>query len=124
MPTSPGRKTGQAISADQADDGLPAAPRPHPGHAKRGLAAVASIQPTLARSLFDTIRLPDGRSIGEVRWNECPRLISQHSRIAHILAACHRSAIPPIPDTPLRSVVSEKELAKIVEDAEKANGIR
>src|SRR5262245_55272078 len=34
-----------------------------PGHARRGAEAIASVQPAIAKSLFDAITLPDGRRL-------------------------------------------------------------
>src|SRR5882672_12873309 len=55
VPT-PGRVWGRPAAADEATD-----KRHTPGHSTRGKAAMDAIQAPLARSLFDSILLPDGR---------------------------------------------------------------
>lgn len=94
-----------------------------PGHARRGATAIASVQNTVAKSLFETIVLPDGRKLGEVRWSECPTLAAKYNRHARILLAVHRFAIPPDPSTTIDAVVPESELKNIVSVVERINEI-
>lgn len=115
------RSAGHLAGADKADTIRPVAASP--GHAKRGAAAIGSIQGAVAKSLFDTVVLPDGRKLREVRWAECPALATKYRRLSHILIAVHNHAIPSDPNTSLDAIVAEKELARIVADAEKINAI-
>lgn len=99
------------------------APRSRPGHAKRGAAAVEAVQKTVGKSLFDTIKLPDGRTLREVHWHECPNLASRYRRISRILMLIYNVHVPSDPNTRLDGVVSEKALENIVEQADRFNDI-
>jgi hypothetical protein len=94
--------------------------RSRPGHSRRGAAAIASVQPTIARSLFDTLVLPDGRTLRQVRLHECPKLAREYTRFTHILTAIHMSAISQDQTVTLDKVVSERELGEIVHKADEA----
>jgi hypothetical protein len=98
-------------------------PLPAPGHAKRGAPSIGAVQGTLAKSLFDSITLPDGRRLREVRWGECPILASRYQRLARILLACRNFAIPPDADATLDHVVPESELEHIVNAVERLNAV-
>ena len=94
-----------------------------PGHAKRGAIAIASVQGTMAKSLFDTTILPDGRKLREVRWSECPALATKYRRVSRILMAVHNAAIPPDPSVTLDAIVNDAELNNIIASVEKFNEI-
>ena len=96
---------------------------PTPPRPPRGLQSIAAAQPTVAKSLFDLVKLPDGRPLRSVRWSECPDLARRYNKVAHILTMVHRWAVPPDPATTIDAVVTEEALAKIVADAEAINGI-
>ena len=110
---------GHTTDANKASSLLPAARRPP--NPPRGITSIASVQSTLARSLFDSTVLPDGRRLREVRWSECPALATKYRRVAHVLIAVHNHAIPPDQSATLDTIVSEAELQKIIADAEKSN---
>lgn len=116
------RTTGHPALVDKTRDKMPIAAQ-KPGHARRGAAAIASVQATVSKSLFDTILLPDGRKLGEVRWSECPTLATKYTKLSRILLAVHRFAIPPDPSTTLNSVVPEAELKNIVSVVERINEV-
>lgn len=94
-----------------------------PGHARRGAAAIDSVQATIAKSLFDSIVLPDGRRLREVRWSEAPILAAKYQRVSRILLACRNYAIPTDPAATLDQVVPEGELATIVQAVERLNAL-
>lgn len=97
--------------------------RGKPGHARRGAFAIASVQATMSRSLFDTLRLEDGRTLREVRWSECPNLASKYRRMSRILMAVHNVGIPADANTTLDNLVSEDRLKEIVSAVEAVNDI-
>lgn len=113
-----GRGAGRASLADKA---VAAAPAPRP---PRGASAIASVQPALAKSLFDSIVLPDGRRLGEVRWSECPMLAQRYQQLARILTACRNFAVPPDASTPLGEIVPERELREIIAATERLNDVQ
>ncbi|NBN64175.1 hypothetical protein [Pannonibacter tanglangensis] len=121
------RSGGQLKCADQANGVLPPAPQPRreaaSGHARRGLAAIAAAQVPVARSLFDGTRLPDGRTLREVHWAECPRLAQQYRHLARVLHAIHSHATPADPAATLDEIVSEAQLIAIIATAERANDL-
>lgn len=126
MPASPsaepGRGEGYARSADEANGDMPSVAS-RPGHAKRGVIAIGSVQGAVAKSLFDETVLPDGRKLREVRWAECPTLAKKYRRLSRILMAVHNAAIPPDPNASLDTVVSEADLKSIITSVEKFNEI-
>lgn len=97
--------------------------RRKPGHCRFGLADFALVQPTLARSLWDTIVLPDGRRLGRVRWKECPDLATKWGRAARLLMAVYNHATPADPNITLDGCVTTDRLSEIVAEVEKSNDI-
>lgn len=115
---------GHRQRADKAGLYVPdAAPRNKPGHAKRGIAAISAVQETVSRSLFDTTKLPDGRSLREVRWAEVPQLAQRYTFLARVMLLVHRKAVPADPATTLDNIVSEAELTEIIGSVEKLNDL-
>jgi hypothetical protein len=107
--------------AEKAAIVMPSPPlRSLPGHARRGGFAIAAVQPTIAKSLFDR-RLPDGRRIRDVKWGECPALAQRWIGAGRILLAIYRSAEPLDPLAPLDTIVSEADLQRIVNEQETRN---
>lgn len=126
LPASPTeRSTGRSTVAEQASSEVPVAAhrRNLPGHAKRGIEAIAAVQPALAKAAFASIRLPDGRSAAEVRWGEAPALAQKYGFVSRLLIAAHRYAIPADPTTPLGECVPADEQQHIVKMMERINAI-
>lgn len=121
------RSGGHGQLADEAKFAMPPAPQPRrevaSGHARRGLAAIAAAQAPVARSLFDGTRLPDGRTLREVHWAECPRLARQYRHLARVLHAIHSHGTPSNPSATLDEIVSEAQLKAIIATAERANDL-
>ncbi len=125
VPPSPQarREEGHVELAAKASAAVPTpAPRPKHTEARRGAVSIAAVQPALARSLFDR-QLPDGRTLRQVRWNECPALAQRYSRDARILLAIHNYAVPVDAGAKLDSIVSEAELKSIVSVVERINHV-
>ena len=120
---SPQRSTGQSRFADKAGLDVPvAAPRNKPGHARRGAAAIASVQPVVAKSLFDTYRLPgDDRAIGDISWKELQHLARKHAEAYRLLALIDGYGQPTNTDAMVRDVIKESTLKEFVEIARLAN---
>lgn len=114
---------GRQLSAEKAGFHLPATSKSKPGHAKRGLAAIQSVQATMSKSLFDTIMLPDGRRLREVAWSECPALATKYRKLSRILKAIHNIGIPADPNDTIDNIVNEDGLKEIVSAVEKFNDI-
>ena len=89
----------------------------------RPAAAIAGVQGAIARSLFDTIRLPDGRRLRQVAWGECPELARRYRRASRILMAVHHAAQPADSTATLDSIVSEERLREIVDSVERFNDV-
>jgi hypothetical protein len=109
---------GQPSGANKVERAMPA-----PGHAKRGAGSINAVQGTLAKSLFDSIVLPDGRRLRDVRWAECPMLAARYQRLGRILMACRNFAVPPDASMTLDNVVPEAELQHIVDAVERLNAL-
>lgn len=96
---------GHHNGAVPAEDSLPpAAPRRTP-NPPRGLAAIASIQPTMAKSIMDTFRIRDGRPIGDVSWGEIGGLIADNDREARVLRAVRMHIAEAPSDALIRDIV-------------------
>jgi hypothetical protein len=94
-----------------------------PGHSRRGLAAIASVQGTIARSLFERTRLPDGRTLREVRWSELPRLAREYRSLSRVFTAIYKHAVPSDPSVTIDLIVKESELQEILTNVERFNDI-
>ena len=115
---------GHDTTADKAAGVVPdAAPRNKPGHAKRGLAAISAVQEVVSRSLFDTTKLPDGRSLREVHWAEVPRLAQRYTFLSRVMLLVHRKGVPADPAAKLDAMVSEDELKEIIGSVERLNDL-
>lgn len=116
---------GRLNPADRASSGEPppVSTRHKPGHAKRGLAVTQALTEQRMQSLFDTIKLPDGRRLRDVRWRECPELALRYRRLSRILMAVHGHAIPADPETTIDNVVTEDKLGEITLAVELINDI-
>lgn len=115
---------GRTMTADKAGGRLPASvSRNKPGHAKRGAIAIASVQATVAKSLFDSTTLPDGRRLREVRWSECPGLATKYRRLSRVFMAVHNVAVPADPNTTIDNLVTEDGLKDIISAVERFNDI-
>lgn len=119
------RSAGQASIANRVNLHVPVAAhqRHRPGHANRGAEAIAAVDNLVKQSLFASIKLPDGRSIGEVRWSEAPDLAQRYAKNARILIAAHRYAIPVDPSTSLGDCVPLDEQQHIVRMMERINAL-
>jgi hypothetical protein len=124
MPNAaPSWSAGHGADADKATAEVPAASPHKPGHARRGIAAIGSVQSAVAQSLFDTTRLPDGRSLREVHWAEVPRLAQRYTFLSRVMLIVHRKAVPADPAATLDQIVSETELNEIIGSVERLNDI-
>ncbi len=127
VPSAAPPRTGAGFTTD-ADKAVPfvpasGSPRFRPGHAKRGIAAIAAVQETVARSLFDTTRLPDGRSLREVHWAEVPQLASRYTFLSRVMTAVHQRGVPADPAATLDELVTEDQLKEIIGAVERLNDI-
>lgn len=112
---------GQGTHAEKAGKPLPRSGGP--GHSRRGLAAIASVQGTIARSLFERTRLPDGRTLREVRWSELPRLAREYRSLSRVFTAIYKHAVPSDPSVTIDLIVKESELQEILTNVERFNDI-
>jgi hypothetical protein len=111
-------------AADKAGNREPdAAARKMPGHARRGAAAIGAVQGTMQKSLFDSTILPDGRTLREVKWSECPRLSRRYRYLSRVLMAIHNVGIPADPNDTIDNLVNEDGLKEIISAVERFNDI-
>lgn len=125
LPTSssPKATVGQKWNAVKAVSNFPSVAPYSPGHAKRGILAIAQVQATVSKSLFDTTILPDGRSLREVRWSECPNLSARYRKASRVLMAIYSTAVPADHNATLDNVVNEDKLNEIISAVEKFNDL-
>lgn len=134
---APDRSAGHFVGAEKAGRPLPdasplkapdgkAVVREHirgkPGHAKRGAAAIAGVQSTMKKTLFDTYRLPgDDRAIGDITWKELQGLARKHAEAYRLLSLIDGYGQPADQDAPVRDVLKEETLREFVEIARLSN---
>lgn len=114
---------GHLSFAEHGHEGSAPSPSPNPGHARRGLSAIRAAQPALARSLFDSVRLPDGRSLRQVQWHELPKLAGEYRKLSRVLLSLHGRCQPTDPFATVDKVATETELQDALAQAEKHNDI-
>lgn len=115
-------EAGQAPPAAKASGHVSASARRTPGHARRGAAAIAGVQTTMAKSLFDTYRLPgDDRAIGDVTWKELQGLARRHAEAYRLLSLIDGYGVPADQDSKVRDVLKEDTLREFVEIARLSN---
>lgn len=89
--------------------------------AKRGASAIASVQRTMAKTLFDTYQLPgDDRGIGDVTWKELSGLARKHAE-AYRLTALIGGYADADPDARVRDVLKEETLKEFIDIARLSN---
>ena len=94
-----------------------------PGHSTRGMAVIAATNTGLAKALFSTRKLIDGRLMSDVRWSEAPMLAQRSAQDARILLAAHRYATPPDPSWTLGQCVPEADQRRIISAVEEMNAL-
>lgn len=121
-PSSPERNgAGLTRGANKASARVPAPVSAKPGHAKRGLVAIASVQAPLAKSLFDTYLLPDGRAVGNVTWKELQGTARSHAEAFRLLSLIDGYCQPSDPDAKVRDVLKEDTLREFIKIARLSN---
>ena len=134
--SEPHAAAGQPLAADKAITSLPAVapqgdgegqfvvaikakqevPRPvSPSY----LAAARRAGPKLFTTALDSVKVRDGRAIGDVPWSGIERLIGANSREAHLLRLV-RDAIggtPADPNTPIRELIDADSFARLHQKA-------
>jgi len=122
--SSPNAAAGHPEIAAPASDIVPAAASRHaPGHSRRGLRAINSVQEAVSKSLFDTIILPDGRRLRSVRWSETEELAGRYRRLSRILLSIRLHGTPADPNMTVDQLLSEEKLAQMVSAVEAVNDV-
>ena len=98
-------------------------PRFRPGHARRGAAAIAAVQPALAKGLFRSMKLPDGRCLADIQWHELPKLAAEYRQFSRLFTLLHRKAVPPDVFATIDQVVKEADLRALLDEVERFNDI-
>jgi hypothetical protein len=79
---------GQGTHADKATGAMPPAREP----SAIDLAAMRAVRQSASLTVLDTIRVPDGRALGDVRWGELERLEREGFRHAWLMRLIRRHA--------------------------------
>lgn len=90
------------------------APIPLP---KRGAAELKVIKAAGPRSAFNSIRLRDKRSIGDLQWSAIPRYIRDNSYEAALLIKVRAYCVPTDPNARIRDVVPLAAFDRMVQQA-------
>lgn len=105
----PSGGAGQGVTGTQNIGARPAAPPVAYLDAARGGSR------RLANSLLDSFKVRDGRSIGDVRWNELERLANKSRIEAEVLNRLRKRGVPLDPTAKVRDLVTDEELTDIVQ---------
>lgn len=118
---------GLFVTADKVIRKMPASVSPDTvsvkqhSRAKRGAAAIASVQRTMAKTLFDTYSLPgDDRGIGDVTWKELQGLARKHAE-AYRLTSLISGYAEANPEARVRDVLKEDTLKEFIDIARLSN---
>ncbi len=96
---------------------VPAAAKNFPGHAKRGASSIASVQNTMSNSLLDSFKIRDGRKIGDILFRELESLRAENAVEAELLRQIQRHAVNVPIDALVRDIVSDDQLATMLDRA-------
>jgi hypothetical protein len=92
-----------------------AAPAREPSSADRKAAAVVAL--SAARTVLDSFKIRDGRSIGDVTWKEVATLRATNAREASVLGQIQKRVAHADGDARIRDLIGADELARIVQKA-------
>lgn len=86
----------------------------------RRIAAAIAINQKIARTVLDSYRVRDGRSIGDVKWHEVERLRRDAGQEAAIFRQIQRQVNSAADDAKVRDLISADDLARFVQRAAEA----
>jgi hypothetical protein len=92
---------------------LAARPVVSPNPTKRTLASVASVQPTMRRTVLDTFKVRDGRAVGDLLWRGLTVFARENEIEGRVLRAIAAHVANADPEAKVRAVVK----AEVVEAA-------
>lgn len=87
-----------------------------PGHPRRGFAELKAIKDALP-TIFDTRKLRDGTSLGDLRWSQLDRFIAGNAQEAALLRLVRDHARPADPNARIRDVVSLETMQRFLQKA-------
>lgn len=87
-----------------------------PGHPKRGFAELKAIKEALP-TIFDTRKLRDGTSLGDLRWSQLDRFIASNAQEAALLRMVRDHARPADSNARIRDVVSLETMQRFLQKA-------
>lgn len=96
-----------ASQTDQAVGAPPARPQPEGARIAR-----FEVRQQRAVSIFESVKMHDGTSIGDVPWEDLPRYANAGFRQAWLCRAIYKRGVPANPRTPARELVSEADLER------------
>lgn len=104
-----GGGAGQYAGARPASKTLPSPTSPS------YLAAARREGPRLFTTALDSVKVRDGRAIGDVPWSGIERLIGANSREAHLLRLVrdHIGGTPADPNAPIRTLIDADTFARL-----------
>lgn len=117
-------EAGHILNADKAKEFSPApVPRPRANPPGVTIESLRAVRHVTAKSLFDSYRLPDGRSLRQVHWGELPALARTYRRHSRVLALLHNRV--SVTDTALTvdQVVKEADVQDAINQAERFNDV-
>lgn len=113
-PQADGR--GQSLRETKTNIASPVrdSPRFTPGRSTRGVTAIASVQPTMKRSLMHRHRTADGKPWAEVGWHEVVA-IDRDGRVARWIK--DNIAEPAKPTATLAEIMSDEQFSRCLREA-------
>lgn len=92
-----------------------------PGHARRGAAAIASVQPVMAKTLLDTWTVRDGRIVGDLMLKDLAGLVASNRKEAAVLDKIRNHSANGDPSQLVREIISAESLERFISEAEEVS---
>lgn len=103
---------GQISIAEKASVLVPPPARPQ---STADIRAAAKVGQQIARTVFDSYKVRDGRSIGDIRICDLERLRSTNAAEASLIRQIQRHAVSANPNDTVRDVVSSETLERMIQ---------
>jgi hypothetical protein len=113
-----GASNGQIITARSPQGVAPFRDRHKPGHAKRGAAVIAMVEPAMEKVLLETYRTLDGRIIGEMTFSEVRKHRAASVKDAALMQKILHHAANVEGDVKVKEAMGNSQFALCIAEAE------
>lgn len=119
-PSPKAAEAGQSrVVADRTGSAGLGVPRHLPGHARRGAAAIAAVQPTMAKALLHTYRLHDGSLLHTMTFRDAAKLETVYARDALLLKKLRQFAANIPPEATISEMITPDRFESYIAEVER-----